>query len=609
VPELGLPEFALATLSAEQQRALVENYGTNRNCNALGWWRRLTPFLRGFCDHPLFLTQILDYWLQKGIAPENLPELFETWLEKVAFHRELPARGAVMRRALEAIAESTLHGSIVAAHAVDELKSVGLEPDLIDELCKTGALRFECGRIEIVHEALADYLRSISLCRRTPEQIDGCIQNLDLRTRAPFFTVMLAGQLITEAQQRQLWARVAAQDLETYLSALHYRADTSSELLQMSSSARSEYYLTELLGGVDTLIDACFSPIRTQLEQQLAGEAGARLGIRGFVEGEIERVVYSYAPIEEKVARVQLESPIGELRLGFRNLRASRMRPDSARVLAAVDIREALHACARDCSLVGGNGWCSELLVSQTRLAEHLSDQALLSSSLDSLIANLQPMAGNVFSDRYTRGLVVVIDDLLELAFRLKSSGVSTLDLWWQITPSVTPEAWPCHWSAIYDSTQLSCLIQEHFRRVQLVYREVVESSFNAIASNLKNYPVLPVRYSLSVVETSARGFKEPVMYYDWRPVKDWAMAGADVEFATAPPAFDWESKIDLLRQELQALRRRSSSFRLGGFGLIPRFDGYGWTGTFEGRTSVLQRVCEMLKEDIDFAFDALRAR
>ena len=98
-------------------------------------------------------------------------------------------------------------------------------------------------------------------------------------------------------------------------------------------------------------------------------------------------------------------------------------------------------------------------------------------------------------------------------------------------------------------------------------------------------------------------------MYYDWRPVKDWAMAGADVEFATSPPAFDWESKIDLLRQELQALRRRSSSFRLGGFGLIPRFDGYGWTGTFEGRTSVLQRVCEMLKEDIDFAFDALRAR
>jgi hypothetical protein len=147
-------------------------------------------------------------------------------------------------------------------------------------------------------------------------------------------------------------------------------------------------------------------------------------------------------------------------------------------------------------------------------------------------------------------------------------------------------------------------LLCEFHKRVQLIYKEVVENSFKTISGSLGLYTSLPLRWDLALpIQTGPQSWL--TMLFRWKPVESWEEAGADVEFAVeAPERF---SRFDYLevQSQLRELGRLTKHTHIwAGGGLTPRFDGYSITGIYTGETPVVAQVCKFIEDDLKSLFD-----
>jgi hypothetical protein len=176
------------------------------------------------------------------------------------------------------------------------------------------------------------------------------------------------------------------------------------------------------------------------------------------------------------------------------------------------------------------------------------------------------------------------------------------LDPWWL----------RCGWnenSFSQDDNVFSKVLNEHYKRFQRAYLEVVASTFGKLTTEMRFSTAVPLRWHLTVVrrEPPLRGGTE---YFKLLPAASWEQAGADVQFSVPGVGVRLQDTEDYFAEFHDALAKfgRSNSTFYGrmGFKPMPYFDGTQYSGYFDGATSVVHEVCSILKDELTSLFSAI---
>jgi len=302
--------------------------------------------------------------------------------------------------------------------------------------------------------------------------------------------------------------------------------------------------------------------------------------------------------MEPNGTRVTVAMPAFPGTLRGVDLELSRYRIDSARLLGMTLLRDAVLETVKSQQMKGGPKLAAERLIGRVRyLARKFGVPINLTDSLETLDELLRPHAkewivdGPLFGDeRFS------VQSLLEDIATLRVAGKIGLDPWWLRL------GWD-DGAMLQDEEVISRVLDEEYRRVQLVFAEVVQNTFASIAHQMGSFTRLPIRWKLTVIRRD-QTVGTSTIYFHWVPVATWNDAGADVVFTDRPaPPRDWKET----RDELARLGRPNS--RVGyfaGFTQMSSYDGRQWAGYFDGATPVMHEVCSLLKYEIDHLFEAL---
>jgi len=596
---VDLPVLRLDELDPLQRSEFAKQHAAQTGADSSRSLYWLTPLLQRFAVHPFMLRLILDECAVSGKAPSNLYNLLTAWLERLLCTNEIDIATAASReRALRLVAIVTQDVPVARVTAADIIHNNGLPEGILDDLLRCGALAAAGSRLELTHEILGDYLRATDIVERIKKE-SATLDSIKFK-EGSLLPAILASMLPSRQLQSQLWNAACDSGLQDYLNALHYRADGSTELERLSGLEASRLFLLDVLDGVEMPLRAHFPQLHAIVIGALSRWLGDSLAVVGQLGDDLGTLDYCYVAGNVDHPRVVVGQPPPEVG-HFRNLNLAGFRPDSGRLVGASDLRDTLKRLVENQRILGGTMWRHERVIGWLRLIDYCTDIPICGLPITEIIQALTPLEGEVFTERYgssRRWPVIVAEVLHELAF-LEHCGVKELDLWWRRTDLER-----------LDSTgvlqHLRC-IPEHYRRVQLVYREVVANSFGPISSQLPHFSMLPLKYDLTIIPGTREPRVHTSIYYDWNPVADWEDAGATVRAANERPRIGWFERRDELRDKFITLGR--SEANIGGpvFSAPPDYSGYNYHATFDGVTSVVTEVTEMLLEDLRSLFESLR--
>jgi nucleoside phosphorylase len=600
-PSLSLPSLELLALTDEQVRELENLILSDGNAKWFSIIGLMTPTLRALCDNPLLLRQILGYWKRENDFPKKIEFLFRSWLDNV-LETEPSDHASTIRReqALTLLAQATFDAPITLTNALALFDSNSISADVLNELIGCDALRVDGAAVQVCHEALADYLRAAALASKSNDEVLAFLPGLSIPVDS-FFPVLLMAQLRTRELQSAFWKRLSAAGLSRYLDALRYRFDLSAELEGSDSSTLSRHFLEDLLDGIETPLGSFFPDLREAVIGNLTNDATATLAATGMVRARPAAIGYKLHALEhgqDRVTVAAVEFP-GVLRGA--NLDMSRYRIDCARPLGMTLLRDTVLDAIKHQQLKGGPRWAAERLIGRVRYVVEQNDLPLgLTDTFDKIGTVLRPLSDQWVGDgAFFGGDRFSIQSLLDDIAILRADGQTALDPWWLRL------GWDDAAASQTDET-VQRLLNEEYRRAQLVYREIVQASFPIMTDPVSYFAAFPVRWSFTV----PTGLQSP-QYRGacWRssPVASWDDAGADVAFgdnATIATAEDWED----IRRALSALGRTDSRIPhyTGSMAFLPRYDGRQWNGHFDGATPVTHQVCAWLKEEVERLFEAL---
>jgi uncharacterized protein (DUF934 family) len=283
------------------------------------------------------------------------------------------------------------------------------------------------------------------------------------------------------------------------------------------------------------------------------------------------------------------------------NLDLARYRIDSGRLLGMTLLREKVIEAIAQQQLNGGPTWAAERLIGRVRyLAEELGADLTIADDFDKLDAFLRPReALSVDNTFFSRGVRFSIRSLLDDVATLRAAGQTALDPWW------IRLGWDDQSLAQTDET-ISKILQEEYRRIQVIYREIAEGTLPIITTPESYFAALPLRWSFTVAKSGRLpGYRGA----SWRssPVASWDEAGCDVTFAdegSIASAEDWAA----IQGALAGLGRARAHIPrfTGSMAFLPRYDGRQWNGYFDGATPVTHEVCAWLKDEIERLFRPL---
>jgi hypothetical protein len=481
------------------------------------------------------------------------------------------------------------------------LKDHDLSAPVLNELIGCGAIRVEGAIVEVQHEALADYLRASAISSMEDREVFDRLPGLSMLANS-FFPVLLMAQLRTRALQSALWKRLSETDLSLYLDALRYRFDVSGELERSSPATLSRHYLEDLLAGIELPLNGFFPRLRDAVLEGLTGDdPRAALAATGLANAQPAVLNYKLHAQEPGQDKVTVAAPTLPGTLRGVNLDLARFRLDSARLLGMTLLRDMMLAAVRHQNVMGGATWLAERLVGRVRyLIETYGLDLNIRDTFDKLEAVLKPLSelradGGPFSHGERFSVQSLLDDIATL----RTVGKTALDPWW------LDVGWNDA-ATSQDEETLRRLLDEEYRRAQIVYCEIAEATLPPITNTASYFGALPVRWSFTIVKSG----KLPGhfgAYFRSRPVASWDQAGADVAFAEAGapvPPLDWEET----REALAALGRPNAFIPrfAGSMASLPSYNGRQWNGYFDGATPVTHHVSRWLNEEIVRVFTAL---
>jgi hypothetical protein len=597
-PELRLPVFELAPLSTEELRDLEELVlGTTEQAAFVS--SQMPRSLRNICENVLVARLVFEYWKEHRRLPIELGSLFRAWLDRIWQGIKLPKGNTVwLESALIGLAAATIDAPIKATKAALVLKDQHLDPFLINELIECDALRANGVSLEIQHEALADYLRTVQLVSLAKPELVNRLSMIALR-KDSLFPALLMSQLGSRQLQAILWKRMSQIELDLYLDALRYRFDLSEELEKLDQITLSRNYLEDLLDGIEIPVDAFCPQMRKAIIRYLTQEEDEKLAVTGIVHGPpLDEVEYGFRgdSVNTRVIVSRPERQQGVHSTQWLHLGRSGYRLDSGRLLGATRLRDTLLKVIENQQLEGGKAWIAERLVGRVW---HLQRSHALElderDPLETLEQRLNEFAGKWVPYGDSSREWFSVDTMLKDIRRLRRSGMAHIDFWWR----------DCGWVAdasMQTEETVKRVLDQYFRRRQLILKEVIEESFPRLAPHMRSYTSLPERWDITLTP-HFRAFPGFQMHARWAPTVSWVDAGADVRFADCSPAWPNDAH---LRESLQKLGRPADRFIIEWNGPLPSFEGYWWDGRFPSTTALVREVCDLVKKEIEYLFSAL---
>jgi hypothetical protein len=576
-PHIELPLLLLEPLSYEQMKEmekLVLNGGPHYSVIGM-----MPDMLRELCKNPLLLSLALDYWKLNQAFPKQIEFLFRSWLDSTLKLQPNDTVSAIIReQALALIANATADANVTPQDALALFRADGIPQAALNELIGCDAVRVNGSIIEVQHEALADYLRAKRIASQDEASLTMSLASTPLPGDS-FLPVLLMAQLPTHRTQRALWQRLTQTSAEGYLNALRYRFDVSDELATLNQETLSQDYLRDFVEGIELPLTGFFPGLRSEVNDLLIDTRGDSIAVTGMVYAMPGELLYGLHPRADG-AQVTVGMPSETRTRRSVNLDLSHYRLDSGRLLGTTLLKDTLLEIIEKKNLKGGVLWAAERLLGRIRfLAGQTGSPLKLTDTLDELEQILSPLAGRVFHFGFLgQGERFRVDELLEDLALLKTNGTTELDLWWQRL------GWDESADAQSDDV-IARVLNEHYRRFQLIYAEVVQTCFPAFAEQLGFFSSLPVRWKLTVRKRPDPGSNS--FTYRWLPIETWDQAGADVTFLGA---FETLNADDLWI----------------GFREMPSYDGRNWHGHFDGATPVVHDVCRQLKDEITRLFSEL---
>jgi len=596
-PHLPLPVLELDSLSDEQVREferVVLSDGSGQNFSIVSM---MSSILRSLCANPLLLRLTLNYWKRKQTFPNKISFLFQSWLDTVLeTDPDDVVSKAQRERALIALAQATVVAPITIADAIAELSRQILPSGLLNELIQCNAVRVSGVVVEVQHDGLADYLRAVALARKSESELLGQIPTLPIPADS-FFPVLLMAQLSSRRLQAELWKRLTSTNISLYFDALRYRFDVSDDLRHLNSEQLSRDYLQELIEGVEDPLTSYFPEMRASVLGLLTGVVDAPLAVTGQATAMPAGISYKLHAAEPGQSRVTVAIPEFPGTIRGVNLDLSRFRIDSARLLGMTLLRDTMFDTLKQLELLGGPTWIAERLLGRVRyLAQKHRFDVEINDDLDHLESKLRPLANYWIDEGSFFGKPrFSVQSLLDDIALLRAVGVTALDPWWSSV------GWDDN-AFTTDDEIYRRVLDEEYRRVQTAYAEVVRASLPHVSSDLIYFPILPIRWKLTVQKRDRR-VSPSVIHSHWFPVQSWEDAGADVSFSDGGPGGfpNWEEARDALAK----LGRRSTHIpRFGGWRIQDRFDGFGFTPPVT--TRVTSEVCSWLEDDLKHLFEGL---
>lgn len=596
-PDLPIPTFQLDELTNQQQLEFRMLYNLDSNHPEAMW--PLPGVLSTLCWHPLLLHLITSYLIRHHQLPKGITELFDSWLSAILVSESGSSTIKIDREnALSLLAMATIDKPLTEAAAIEILTQNEISRTVYDELLACDAIVVTGRTVEVLHESLSDYLRALKIKSLEDDAMRTALSSVPLRIDS-LFPILLMSMLPTRSAQRLLWERLAQLDLATYLNALRFQADVSQNTASSSSEALVRTYLEDIIDGLTQPLDIFFGILRPSVIEILTGSNSSDLAIAGTISTSSALVGYQLGVLGEDFPnRINVGDMI-ENHWPFYgcNLEIMGQRNVNGREIGAGHLRESLLKLVKMHKLVGGPNFINERAIGRLRLLKenfgHLGLGA--EGTLESIETSLFPFSDQVvalgpFIERWE---TFSIRELIQDIKHLRQQGMITLDQWWLVHGGMEH-------SKDMTEENIRFLLNEHYRRVQLAYSEVATKSFGQLAQHLSILPLLPVRWNLRVLRSR---FPSTAVYFSWFPTEKWEEAGADVEFSDSPPNWNFETDWSIIVSRLSLLGRPTDRGMGIGFRPLPLFDGNHQNGLFDGETSVMREVTDLLVGDIKKLF------
>lgn len=592
-PNIELPIFELKAYSDEEQ---IESVKIAQGDHVSFHIRLIPKALDPLFKIPLLFNLGFQHWLSHQSFPNDLNTLFRSWIDCLLKTNTLqPTQKIHRERGLRLFAIQSIGGSLRPDKAIELFRENGLAETMLDDLIQSDVLIMTGYSVELAHEALGDYLRAAELVEREHNVLARELSTMAIDVDS-MFPVLLAAQLKNHQLQRILFARLATLDLPTYFEALRYRADVSSEVLSGTQEEFAKIYLEDMLDGIEQPMGAFFSLVAAYLIRSLTNSNSPELSVVG--EGDAECINYAFQPAD-RGQRITIGSIVDQKRIHGVNLKSIGTRADSGRILGVSILKDEVLQMPEQRRLIGGIEWRSERLVGWIRFLSHRFNLGIdLDQPLDQLYLLLSPLKDQVININagsfFPKG--ISINTALEDMDALRNRGDRHLNVWWT-------QFGNAHHSPLENEENTRQLFNEFYRRVQIIYREVVEYSFNSISASFGFYNSLPVRWDIAL-RIQQDSWRPPWAHYSWRPVENWGEAGADFEFTDNTPErfLNWD--VGRIQKTLRRLGRLTPYSRIWtGSSVIPHFDGNSMTGEFGGETPIIEEVCHYIEEDLKHLF------
>jgi hypothetical protein len=465
-----LPILELQELSPDQVQEIESIVLTEKNTANLSIASLAPLALRSLFNNPLLLRLVLEYWRRVGDFPRNIILLFDSWLESALnSHQDDVVSRTQRRNALSIIAQATSDGPLSGRRALTLLRNSSISESVLNELIQCGTIRETNSVLEVQHDSLADYLRSIAFYDRPVTEQITHLSSLSFSSDS-FLPIFLMAQVADRNVHSKLWEHLTSGSLRTYLNSLLYRFDHSDELRRLGSYEFSLVYLTDLLNGVEQPLDGFFPSLRPSIVEWLADETGELLSVVGSANDR--SVNYKFQLRQPSQSRVLVDTPRFPGVIRGVDLSLSRYRADSARLLGITLLKDGLENVVKTLNVDGGCVWAVERLISRVRvLARRYEIQLTVNDDLEQIEKAIEPYT----DQRMCEGALVgqetfSFQTMLQDIALLRAAGVSSLDPWW------IRLGWKGQVSSVGDD-ELAAILDEEFRRIQLAYKEIVIKS------------------------------------------------------------------------------------------------------------------------------------
>lgn len=579
---IGLQHLEIQALSREEKWTLASILGIRSMAV-----HQIPQALDSLTESPLLLTLILRHMEATGQPPNNLSDIFHSWLDRLLEAGSTSVARRSRLRSLLARIATLINGASAPREEVSERLDASASLDSqLDDLVRSGALIWD-RQVEICHDALGEFLRAENFLSHDEMYVVSRLQEIEFQPRS-LLPIFLLSMCRTWCVRQAIWSRLSEARLPTYLDALRF--DQSSNTIPGSPD---NSYFQDFRDGIVQPIKRFFPQVEVATYSALAWSHSPQLGVRGELSADGRNFGYEFFPAGEAgepIASMHWNQQSGAG--GFATNAGG--LPVSPRKMGFNKTVYGLEAVLKARQLKGGAYWSNERLIGRIHfMNEDLGRTESTSASLKGLKERLHKDRDLLIGLGRFGQRSFTIASMIEDIENLESHGWDRLDPWWEHYP-IERDSDPAH-------EEEAGLIGEFWRRSQIVYREVIDANFLVVSEDMNYYCGMPMRYR---VEMYPGKMSPRSMSYLYKPVETWEEAGADVGFE-GHGAINWE---DDHYQESMALMAKfgrvgctSMSFSQGP---APVFDGSRRFAGFDGETAALREAISMLCSDLNRLFE-----